>query len=145
VGAARAFLDLLFLYKPENKSKYIMRRHWVLAASLALVVGNSQAFPQDSDEPKDETPGVNSGLVSAMKFRGLGPAFMSGSSQFLRGKGRTRLGVSRYARTIVTPFGLVPARTIHSAASVTVMGYTNPPMAVSLSSGWDWRTASILG
>ena len=55
-----------------------MHRHWVLAASLALVVGNSQAFPQDSDEPKDETPGVNSGLVSAMKFRGLGPAFMSG-------------------------------------------------------------------
>ncbi|MEY2612919.1 MAG: Xyloglucanase Xgh74A precursor, partial [Planctomycetota bacterium] len=55
-----------------------MRKHWILAACLALVVGNSPAFPQDTDEPKDEAPGINSGLVSAMKFRGLGPAFMSG-------------------------------------------------------------------
>ena len=33
---------------------------------------------QDTDEPKDESPGINSGLVSALSFRGIGPAFMSG-------------------------------------------------------------------
>lgn len=33
---------------------------------------------QDSDEPKDETPKINSGLVSSLKLRGIGPALMSG-------------------------------------------------------------------
>ncbi len=33
---------------------------------------------QDSDEKKDETPGLNSGLVSSLKFRSIGPALMSG-------------------------------------------------------------------
>ncbi|MEM8668062.1 MAG: glycosyl hydrolase [Planctomycetota bacterium] len=33
---------------------------------------------QDSDEPEDETPGVNSSLISSLKFRGIGPALMSG-------------------------------------------------------------------
>ncbi|MGI9517261.1 MAG: WD40/YVTN/BNR-like repeat-containing protein, partial [Pirellulaceae bacterium] len=36
------------------------------------------ALAQDSDEPEDEKPGINSGLVSALKFRGIGPALMSG-------------------------------------------------------------------
>lgn len=43
-----------------------------------LLIISAAAFAQDSDEPKDETPGVNSGLVSALKFRGIGPALMSG-------------------------------------------------------------------
>ncbi len=55
-----------------------MLKKFLLAASLSLALGNLQAFSQDSDEPKDETPGVNSGLVSALKFRSLGPALMSG-------------------------------------------------------------------
>ena len=54
-------------------------RDWLcsFAIILGLLLTNS-AFAQDSDEPKDETPGVNSGLVSALKFRGIGPALMSG-------------------------------------------------------------------
>ena len=37
-----------------------------------------RAFAQDSDEPQDDTPGVKSGLISALKVRGIGPALMSG-------------------------------------------------------------------
>ncbi len=55
-----------------------MLKKFLLAASLSLALGNFQTFSQDSDEPKDETPGINSGLVSALKFRSLGPALMSG-------------------------------------------------------------------
>ena len=55
-----------------------MLKHWILSVGLALSAGNFLALAQDSDEPKDEAPGMNSGLVSAMKFRGIGPAFMSG-------------------------------------------------------------------
>ena len=60
------------------------RRFWAsrfsifcLALSTILFTGTA-IIAQDSDEPKDETPGVNSGLVSALKFRGIGPALMSG-------------------------------------------------------------------
>ena len=63
---------------PGTPSKFAMLKHWILSVGLALSAGNFLAFCQDSDEPKDETPGMNSGLVSAMKFRGIGPAFMSG-------------------------------------------------------------------
>lgn len=55
-----------------------MLKKWIFSVCVVLSVGQVQAYAQDSDEPKDETPGINSGLVSAMKFRGLGPAFMSG-------------------------------------------------------------------
>lgn len=47
----------------------------VVATTLFSI---SDVRAQDTDNPKDETPGVNSGLVSALKFRGIGPAFMSG-------------------------------------------------------------------
>ena len=63
---------------PGTPSKFAMLKHWILSVGLALSAGNLLALGQDSDEPKDETPGMNSGLVSAMKFRGIGPAFMSG-------------------------------------------------------------------
>lgn len=55
-----------------------MLKKWVFSVCVVLFVGQIQAYAQDSDEPKDEAPGINSGLVSAMKFRGIGPAFMSG-------------------------------------------------------------------
>ncbi|MFN3193022.1 MAG: VPS10 domain-containing protein [Aureliella sp.] len=45
---------------------------------LATLVPSQFALAQDSDEPKDASPGVNSGLVSPLRFRGLGPALMSG-------------------------------------------------------------------
>ncbi len=50
---------------------------FVLPLAVVLTV-SINVCAQDSDEPKDETPGVNSGLVSALKFRGIGPALMSG-------------------------------------------------------------------
>ena len=49
-----------------------------LASILVLGLGISMVRAQDSDQPKDETPGINSGFVSALKFRGVGPALMSG-------------------------------------------------------------------
>lgn len=55
-----------------------MLKKWIFSVCVVLFVGQIQAYAQDSDEPKDEAPGINSGLVSAMKFRGIGPAFMSG-------------------------------------------------------------------
>ena len=46
-----------------------------LAAACFL---QSPVSAQDNDAPKDETPGINSGLLSTLKFRGIGPALMSG-------------------------------------------------------------------
>ncbi len=50
----------------------------LLLALLGTLLLFSPAMAQDSDKPKDDTPGINSGLVSALGFRGIGPAFMSG-------------------------------------------------------------------
>ncbi|HMO13447.1 MAG TPA: hypothetical protein PKD64_02475 [Pirellulaceae bacterium] len=38
----------------------------------------THALAQDSDTPADPAPGINSGLVSPLKFRSIGPALMSG-------------------------------------------------------------------
>ncbi len=46
---------------------------FLLAGQFALF-----AQAQDSDAPPDETPGITSGLVSAIGFRNIGPALMSG-------------------------------------------------------------------
>ena len=51
---------------------------WTLAATILLMILAPQTQAQDSDERKDETPGIHSGLVAPLKFRGIGPAFMSG-------------------------------------------------------------------
>lgn len=48
----------------------------LFAAFFTVVAGD--AHGQDSDSPKDEALGVNSSLLSALKFRGIGPALMSG-------------------------------------------------------------------
>ncbi len=41
-------------------------------------LNHSLVHGQDSDKPSDPTPGLNSGLVSSLKFRCIGPALMSG-------------------------------------------------------------------
>ena len=58
----------------------MMRFRLVVAAWVAFLVVSAETrfFAQDSDQPKDETPKLNSGLVSALGFRNIGPAFMSG-------------------------------------------------------------------
>ena len=54
-------------------------RRCVFLLLIALFAASANfAFAQDEDEPKDETPSLNSGLVSALRFRGIGPALMSG-------------------------------------------------------------------
>ena len=53
-------------------------RKWAVLFFLASPLFVGQSFAQDSDEPADETPGVNSSLISSLKFRGIGPALMSG-------------------------------------------------------------------
>ena len=53
-------------------------RKTVLATFLLMLLFAPGVFGQDSDVPIDETPGVNSGLISALRFRGIGPALMSG-------------------------------------------------------------------
>jgi photosystem II stability/assembly factor-like uncharacterized protein len=49
-----------------------------LAIAIAAGMIAPNVYAQDSDERKDEMPGINSGLVSPLRFRGIGPAFMSG-------------------------------------------------------------------
>lgn len=49
-----------------------------LTLALICCLSCFTALAQDSDQPKDEAPGINSGLVSALQFRSIGPAFMSG-------------------------------------------------------------------
>lgn len=48
------------------------------AAVFSLLLIAAPVWSQDSDEPQDKQPGVNSDLVSALRFRNIGPAFMSG-------------------------------------------------------------------
>lgn len=47
-------------------------------AALSLLLLAAPARSQDSDQPQDKQPGINSELVSALRFRNIGPAFMSG-------------------------------------------------------------------
>ncbi len=49
-----------------------------IAAIVTCLLTTGQTFAQDSDEPEDPAPGINSGLVSSLGFRGIGPALMSG-------------------------------------------------------------------
>ncbi len=55
---------------------HVLARSAVLASSAVLV--SNVLLAQDSDRPRDETPGLNSGLVSSLRFRNIGPALMSG-------------------------------------------------------------------
>ena len=50
---------------------------WIALLWVAITCP-SMAVAQDSDQPADPAPGVDSGLVSALKFRNIGPALMSG-------------------------------------------------------------------
>lgn len=64
----------------------LRRKNWFEQSLAALAVGllnlsGTLSIAQDAVDPapkKDETPGINSGLVSALKFRSIGPALMSG-------------------------------------------------------------------
>lgn len=50
---------------------------WLLCLSFVCLLPQG-SLAQDSDEPEDPAPGINQGLVSGLRFRGLGPALMSG-------------------------------------------------------------------
>lgn len=61
------------------------RRFSVFCLAAAILMGGllapslaPSAFAQDGEKAKDESPGVNSGLISSLRFRGIGPALMSG-------------------------------------------------------------------
>lgn len=51
---------------------------WSITTVAILSLNVNLLRAQDSDQPEDEAPGIHSGLVSALKFRNLGPALMSG-------------------------------------------------------------------
>lgn len=50
---------------------------FVVAITLVNLLA-LHARGQDSDTPRDLSPGINSGLVAPLQFRGIGPALMSG-------------------------------------------------------------------
>lgn len=60
--------------------RFVKQTTWklflVLASVAAVPLGTGWA--QDSDTPEDPQPGINSGLLSPLSFRNIGPAFMSG-------------------------------------------------------------------
>lgn len=58
----------------------LIPRSLVLACQFAILflIGTNALVAQDSDTKKDEAPGINAGLVSPLKLRSIGPAFMSG-------------------------------------------------------------------
>lgn len=53
---------------------------WTLSLTLAVALSAlpNAVWGQDSDQPSDPAPGINSGLLSSFRFRELGPALMSG-------------------------------------------------------------------
>ena len=58
------------------RTSFSYRSSWT---SIALLLCSAiHLVAQDSDEPADPQPGINSGLVSPLKWRSLGPALMSG-------------------------------------------------------------------
>lgn len=54
------------------------RQLWLCVLAIAFCLQPLSGSAQDSDNGKDPAPGVNSGLVSALSFRNIGPALMSG-------------------------------------------------------------------
>lgn len=54
------------------------RQRWLCILALGLFIAPNLGIAQDSDTPEDPAPGINSGLVSALSFRNIGPALMSG-------------------------------------------------------------------
>jgi photosystem II stability/assembly factor-like uncharacterized protein len=50
----------------------------LLAGLLIVCCLERSVIAQDSDQPEDPAPGINSGLLSSFRFRELGPALMSG-------------------------------------------------------------------
>lgn len=54
------------------------RTLWLCGLALAICLSPHTGLAQDSDSTPDPTPGINSGLVSALSFRNIGPALMSG-------------------------------------------------------------------
>jgi len=60
---------------------FFRRTATALLASICIgtsVGSGSLLYAQDSDVPKDSAPTVNSGLISPLRFRNIGPALMSG-------------------------------------------------------------------
>lgn len=49
-----------------------------LATAIVFCCLCGNTYAQDTDQAKDESPAVNSGLISSLRFRGIGPALMSG-------------------------------------------------------------------
>ena len=54
------------------------RQLWLCGLAIAVCISPNIGLAQDSDKPADPAPGINSGLVSALSFRNIGPALMSG-------------------------------------------------------------------
>ena len=57
---------------------FLPRCRWLLYSALCLTFLVSPVAGQDTDEPEVVSPGINSGLVSSLGFRNIGPALMSG-------------------------------------------------------------------
>ncbi len=57
----------------------MMCRRWLFVLCLVVLTNWHPLRAQDDEAVKeDKTPGINSSLVSGLKFRGIGPALMSG-------------------------------------------------------------------
>ncbi len=54
------------------------RQLWLCVLAIAFCLSPNLGNAQDTDTSEDPTPGLNSGLVSALSFRNIGPALMSG-------------------------------------------------------------------
>jgi len=50
----------------------------IFSLTFLPVLAMGELPAQDSDQPVDPAPGINSGLVSSLSFRSIGPALMSG-------------------------------------------------------------------
>ena len=61
------------------KSKNAVRMHKIVAFSLIVVfILSSTAIYAKKEEPKKEEDPINSGILSGLKFRSIGPAYASG-------------------------------------------------------------------
>ncbi len=64
--------------KTASLLTFVSHLRFAFVATICLSLTASIAPAQDSDTPEDPQPGIHSGLLSPLKFRNLGPAFMSG-------------------------------------------------------------------
>jgi hypothetical protein len=144
----------------DGPAAMIKPRYLVLTCLFTILsmLIPTPATAQDGEEKKkDESPGINPGMVSSLRLRGIGPAFMSGrivdiavdpevpSTWYLAtATVRTRPVALRLTQRTGSPFGWEPVRTTVSVRLAMATDFTSQSTADGRLRRSAWRTQNTL-